>query len=84
MANVYEGPADARQSENEAEPLSRFRPKYRALSDDEVKQHDALKAAYEAVERLIDELPARRYRALALTTLEESCMWAVKELTANR
>jgi len=36
------------------------------------------------VERLIDELPARRYRALALTTLEESCMWAVKELTANR
>ena len=84
MANVYEGPADARQSDDEAEPMSRFRPKYRALSIAEVEQHNALKAAYEAVERLIDVLPARRYRALALTTLEESCMWAVKELTANR
>ena len=80
MANVYEGPTDARQSDDEVEKLSRFRPKYRALSIAEVDQHDALKTAYVAVEQLIDKLPAGRYRALALTTLEESCMWAVKEL----
>jgi hypothetical protein len=64
--------------------MSRFRLKYRALSVAEAGQHDALKAGYEAVERLIDALPPGRYRALALTALEESCMWAVKELTANR
>ena len=52
MPNVYAGPTDARQSDDEAEKLSRFRPKYRALSVDEVAQHDALKDAYEAVELL--------------------------------
>lgn len=81
MPNVYDGQPDARQSDDPAEPLSRFRPRYRALSAIDVERHDALKAAYEAVERLIEALPARRYRALALTALEESCMWAVKELT---
>jgi|KBSMisStaDraftv2_1062788.scaffolds.fasta_scaffold98089_1 hypothetical protein len=84
MANVYEGAPDARQSTDEAEPLSRFRPRYRALSIAECEAHDALKAAYEAVEKLIDKLPPGRYRALALTSLEASCMWSVKELTANR
>jgi len=84
LANVYEGAPDARQSTNEAEPMSRFRPTYRALSPAELAQHGALKAAYVDVEKLIDKLPAGRYRALALTTLEESCMWAVKELTTNR
>jgi hypothetical protein len=83
MANLYEGAVDGRQSNDEAEPLSRFRPRYRALSDDEKAQHDALKDAYVDVERLVLALPAGRYRALALTTLEESCMWSVKELTAN-
>jgi hypothetical protein len=84
MANVYEGPPDARQSDRIDEPLSRFRPRYRALTDDEKAEHDTLKAAYVEVERLIETLPAGRYRALALTTLEESCMWAVKELTSER
>jgi len=84
MANVYEGQPDARQSDDEAMQVSRFRMRYRALSDDEKAQHDAIKGAYETVELLIGALPAGRYRALALTALEESCMWAVKELTANR
>jgi len=88
MANVFEGAPDARQSENEAEPMSRFRPRYRALSDDERQFHDDLKAHYEMVEhmvdQLVDRLPGGRYKALALTTLEESCMWAIKALTANR
>jgi len=84
VANVYEGTPDARQSNNETTPVSRFRPRYRALSDDEKAQHDNLKDAYARIEQMIDQLPPGRYRALALTTLEESCMWAVKELTANR
>jgi hypothetical protein len=84
VANVFEGAPDARQSDDTAELLTRFRPTYRALSAAELEQHNTLKAAYEIVERLVDALPAGRYRALALTALEESCMWAVKELTANR
>jgi hypothetical protein len=84
MPNVFDGPPDARQSDDEREPLSRFRPRYRALSDVEKQRHDDLKDAYAAVERLCDALPGGRYKALALTALEESCMWAVKELTANR
>ena len=84
MANVYEGAPDARQLSDQPPqpPLKRFRPRYRQLTPEELAHHDALKAAYEAVEVLILQLPAGRYRALALTTLEESCMWAVKELTA--
>jgi len=84
MANVYEGAPDARQSDDPALPVSRFRPRYRALSYDETALHDSLKSAYAEVERLIESLPARRYRALAITALEESCMWAVKELTGER
>lgn len=88
MANVYEGPTDGRQSDNQAELLSRFRsrfrPRYRALSEDEKLLHDDLKDAYADVEHLIERIPAGRYRSLAITALEESCMWAVKELTANR
>lgn len=82
MANVYEGASDERQSDDPKLATSCFRPRYRALSADEMAQHDALKTAYEAVWRLAVQLPPGRYRALALTTLEESCMWAVKELTA--
>lgn len=82
MADVFEGPKDGRQSSDEKEPLSRFRPRYRALSNEEKAQHDALKDAYAAVEQLVGALSPGRYRALALTSLEESCMWAVKELTS--
>lgn len=84
MANVYEGAPDSRQSGSETEKLSRFRPRYRALSDEEKAFHDELKDGYALIEAMLDKLPAGRYRALALTTLEASCMWAVKELTANR
>ncbi len=83
MANVYEGPADTRQSNDGKEPLSRFRPRYRALSDEEKALHDQIKDSYAAVEALIMRLNAGRYRALAITALEESCMWSVKELTSN-
>jgi len=84
MANVYEGQPDARQSGDEAMQVSRFRPRYRALSHEEVALHDELKDAYARVEQFICLLPAGRYTALALTTLEESCMWAVKALTDTK
>lgn len=84
MTNVYEGKPDARQSSSTVEPLSRFRPRYRALTQEEKDLHDALKTAYVYVEQLIDTIPNGRYKSLALTSLEESCMWAIKELTANR
>jgi hypothetical protein len=84
MANVYEGAPDGRQSDDPAEPLSRFRPRYRALSDDEKALHDEIKTAYAEVERLINHVGPGRYSALALTTLEESCMWCVKSLTENK
>lgn len=84
MTNVFQGQPDARQSGDEKEKLSRFRPRYRALSDEEKALHDDMKNAYEIVEKLIDQVPEGRYRSLAYTSLEESCMWAIKQLTANR
>jgi hypothetical protein len=79
--HVFEGQPDARQSASVTEAVSRFRPRYRALTDEEKAIHDDLKAAFEAVEQQIMRIKGGRYRALALTSLEESCMWAVKELT---
>lgn len=84
MTNVYEGAPDARQSVNVGETLSRFRPRYRALTQEEKDLHDDIKVAYEHVEHYLDKVPNGRYKSLALTALEESCMWAIKELTANR
>jgi hypothetical protein len=80
MANVFEGAPDGRQSDERIE-VSRFRPKYRALDDREKELHDKLKGQFEEVEQTIMLIKAGRYRALALTSLEEACMWAVKELT---
>lgn len=84
MTNVYEGAPDGRQSTNVSEAVSRFRPRYRALTQEEKDLHDDLKIAYERVERYMDGIPDGRYKSLALTALEESCMWAIKQLTANK
>lgn len=82
MSHVFEGQPDARQSNDVAEPVSRFRPKYRALTDDEKALHDSLKAKAVELEALFDQVKPGRYRALAFTALEESVMWVVKELTS--
>lgn len=79
--HVFEGEPDARQAA-EFIPITRFRPRYRALSPEEKGVHDDVKAAFEAVERQVERIKPGRYRALAITALEESCMWAIKELTA--
>lgn len=82
MTNVFEGKPDARQSDNVAEPVSRFRPRYWALTDDEKALHDAIKAKATELEELFERIKPGRYRSLGLTALEESVMWTVKELTS--
>jgi len=88
MANLFEGAADARQSPERSYKVSRFRPTYRALSDNEKAIHDAIKAKAVELEEQIEtmEFPpgagGGRYKALALTALEEAIMWAVKALTS--
>ena len=82
MANVYEGATDARQSDDQNLVVSRFRPKYRALTDQEKDLHDRLKAKAVELEALFEEVKPGRYRSLGFTALEEAVMWTVKELTA--
>lgn len=82
MANVYEGAPDARQSDDTAEVVSRFRPRYRALTDDEKSLHDDIKSKAAELEQLFEKVKPGRYRSLGFTALEESVMWTVKELTS--
>jgi hypothetical protein len=82
VSNVFEDKPDARQSDDVNMPTSRFRKRYRALTEDEVAKHDAIKAKAEELESLIESLPPGRYRSLAITELEKCIMWAVKELTS--
>ena len=81
MTHVFEGQPDARQSEEKI-PVSRFRPKYRALDDAEKVLHDAIKAKAVELEALFEQVKPGRYKALAMTSLEESVMWVIKELTS--
>lgn len=82
MANVYEGKPDARQSDDVKHPISRFRPTYRALTADEKALHDALKTKAVELEDLFGKVKPGRYNSLAITSLEQSLMWIVKELTS--
>lgn len=81
MANVYEGQADGRQADT-AIAVSRFRPRYRALTDDEKALHDQIKDKAAELEVLFGKVKPGRYNALAITSLEQSVMWVVKELTS--
>ncbi len=81
MANVFDGQPDSRQSSNPAEPVSRFRPTYRALTDDEKALHDEIKTKAVELETLFGKVKSGRYNSLAITSLEQSVMWIVKELT---
>lgn len=81
--NVYEGKPDARQSNDTAAPVSRFRPTYRALSDEEKAIHDEIKNKAVEMERLYAKVCGGRYNSLALTALEQSVMWIIKELTGT-
>jgi hypothetical protein len=81
MADVYDGKPDGRQGDA-AQPVSRFRPRYRALTEDEKALHDAIKGKAEELAALFEQVKPGRYRSLGLTALEEAVMWTVKELTA--
>jgi hypothetical protein len=81
MAHLYDGPTDGRQADTTIR-VSRFRPRYRALSDDEKALHDEIKAKAEELESIFSKVKPGRYNALALTSLEQSIMWIVKELTS--
>ena len=82
MTHVFAGTPDARQSDRIDEAVSRFRPRYRALTDDEKALHDAIKSKAAELETLFERVKVGRYRSLGLTALEEAIMWTVKELTS--
>lgn len=82
MTNVFEGPADARQSVSTTEVVSRFRPRYRALTDAEKALHDEIKTKAAELEALFSRVKSGRYNSLGITALEQSVMWVVKELTS--
>lgn len=82
MTNVYEGAPDGRQSADVNHQVSRFRPTYRALTDDEKKLHDEIKAQAVQMEALFGQVKPGRYNSLAITALEQAVMWVVKELTS--
>jgi len=86
MTNVFEGAPDARQSDSTELKVSRFRPAYRALTDEEKALHDEIKSKATELEALFDRVHATptRYKQLAITALEESVMWIVKELTSSK
>jgi hypothetical protein len=81
MAHIYEGQPDGRQADT-AIAVSRFRPKYRALTDEEKALHDELKNKAAELEVLFGKVKPGRYNSLAMTSLEQSVMWIVKELTS--
>lgn len=82
MADVFDGPKDSRQSSDPGHRVSRFRPTYRALSDDEKALHDDIKNKAAELEALFDRVKPGRYNALAMTALEQAIMWCVKGLTS--
>ena len=82
MADVFEGKPDARQSADPKHAVSRFRPTYRPLTDDEKALHDEIKAKAVEIEALYGKVKSGRYNALAITALEQSVMWIIKELTS--
>lgn len=61
--------------------MSRFRPQYRELSEAEKKLIDAIKDKAGELEQLYVMADKGRYQSLAMTSLEESVMWIVKEVT---
>ena len=84
MANVFRGESDRRQSRDLMHDVSRFRPTYRALTEDEKVMHDTIKLLAEQIEKTFyDAVPDCRERSIAITKLEESIMWVIKGLTGN-
>jgi hypothetical protein len=60
---------------------NRFRPQYRTLTAAEAELVDAIKGKAEELEQFIEMTKDGRYKSLAMTSLEQAVMWAVKEIT---
>ena len=60
---------------------NRFRREYRVLSQAERERVELIKDQAAALCSTIEALPENRERAVAITKLEESIMWAVKGAT---
>jgi hypothetical protein len=72
MAHVFDGDPDGRQSP-EPIPVSRFRPTYRALTDQEKALHDAIKGKAVELEALFNEVRDLRFPVvLAPMTCDEA------------
>lgn len=82
MAHLYEGEPDGRQADDPGVRPSRFRPRYRPLSEGEAALHDAIKAKAAELEQLFELIPSGEYKGDAMKSLEASVMWAIKQLTA--
>lgn len=82
MTNIFEDKPDARQSVDVNHPVTRFRPTYRALTNEEKLLHDAIKHQADILDNLFKQVKAGRYNSLAVTSLEQSVMWIIKELTS--
>jgi hypothetical protein len=80
MPHLYEGKPDDRHAGDIA--VSRFRLRYRALTDEEKALHDELKTKASELELLFNQVKPGRYNALAMTSLEQAIVWIVKELTS--
>lgn len=80
MVDAFDGQPDPRQGPAE-QPVTRFRPRFRALTQPELVLHDAIKTKADELCALIEQVKPGRYRSLAITDLESSIMWAIKELT---
>lgn len=73
MSHVYEGKPDARQGDDTV-VTSRFRPKYRALSDEEKSLHDEIKAKAVELEQAFEKVrPADIVRWVLLRLKKPSC-----------
>ena len=80
QGHLFEDQPDARQG-GDITP-SRFRQRYRQLSEEEILLHDAIKNKASEMEALYNRVKSGRYRSLAFTELENSVMWVIKELTS--
>lgn len=80
--HVFAGQPDARQGSDVQMAVSRFRPRYRALTPEEKELHDEIKAKAVELETLYSKVKPGRYNSLAITDLEKSVMWIIKELTS--
>jgi hypothetical protein len=63
-------------------PGDPMRLKYRILSEAEKKTMGDLKITFQALFSTLESFGGSRELSIAKTKLEESCMWAVKHLTA--